>query len=328
MAAPKLTSVQIRRGTKAQWDAANPQLLDGEIGFETDTYRIKIGRRNDNGELIFWEDLLYQSPFSGKAKPVYPQAGDFWIDDTTATKELFYFDGDQWKAIQNQFSPTFEGTINIEDACITGDLEPCADNTYKIGTDDKKWKEINMGDDVTTDSYKISVGDSTHPDNIGGNYRLQLNGDDIAVRGDFGDIDSRDLTLWRGTSPNGEVLPIPTEYGSFTGDPLRNLPDRGGIGNQAQYNEWVLAALLGIVGSDQAAGGATQDFWNKNIFNSEFTAKKGVNTPVSGNETDYDNKTDQSTYLHRADGTVSDKIPLDQSYWTDVTALTKVRRRR
>ena len=103
MAGSKLTSVQIRRGTKAEWDAANPQLLDGEIGFETNTYRIKIGRRNDNGELIFWEDLLYQSPFSGKQKPVYPQAGDFWIDDSVPTKELYYFDGDDWSQVQNQF---------------------------------------------------------------------------------------------------------------------------------------------------------------------------------------------------------------------------------
>jgi hypothetical protein len=35
--------IQIRRGTSIQWSAANPTLADGEMGFETDTSKIKIG---------------------------------------------------------------------------------------------------------------------------------------------------------------------------------------------------------------------------------------------------------------------------------------------
>ena len=71
MPAPKITSVQVRRGTKVEWDTANPQLLDGEIGFETDTYRLKIGRRNNLGRLIHWNDLRYQAPFSGRLSQSY-----------------------------------------------------------------------------------------------------------------------------------------------------------------------------------------------------------------------------------------------------------------
>lgn len=37
------TRMQQRRGTSAEWTAHNPILADGEIGFETDTTRIKIG---------------------------------------------------------------------------------------------------------------------------------------------------------------------------------------------------------------------------------------------------------------------------------------------
>jgi hypothetical protein len=35
--------IQIRRGTAAQWTAANPVLIVGELGFETDTKLIKAG---------------------------------------------------------------------------------------------------------------------------------------------------------------------------------------------------------------------------------------------------------------------------------------------
>lgn len=35
--------MQIRRDTAANWTSANPTLLDGEIGFETDTTQLKVG---------------------------------------------------------------------------------------------------------------------------------------------------------------------------------------------------------------------------------------------------------------------------------------------
>ena len=35
--------IQVRRGTAAAWTAANPTLAIGEFGFETDTYKVKIG---------------------------------------------------------------------------------------------------------------------------------------------------------------------------------------------------------------------------------------------------------------------------------------------
>jgi len=37
------TQIQIRRGTAAQWTAANPVLASGEFGYETDTGKFKIG---------------------------------------------------------------------------------------------------------------------------------------------------------------------------------------------------------------------------------------------------------------------------------------------
>ena len=35
--------IQLRRGTKSEWDAENPVLANGEIVVETDTRQVKIG---------------------------------------------------------------------------------------------------------------------------------------------------------------------------------------------------------------------------------------------------------------------------------------------
>jgi hypothetical protein len=49
------TKIQVRRGTAAQWTSANPTLASGEVGFETDTGRFKIG----TGAL--WGSTVYAS---------------------------------------------------------------------------------------------------------------------------------------------------------------------------------------------------------------------------------------------------------------------------
>lgn len=46
--------IQIRRGTSAEWTAANPILAAGEFGLETDTRRLKIG----TGAAV-WSQLTY-----------------------------------------------------------------------------------------------------------------------------------------------------------------------------------------------------------------------------------------------------------------------------
>lgn len=53
--------IQLRRGTAAQWTSANPTLAAGEVGFETDTNKEKIG----DGTTA-WNSLAY---FGGSATP-------------------------------------------------------------------------------------------------------------------------------------------------------------------------------------------------------------------------------------------------------------------
>lgn len=325
MTSPKISSIQVRRGTKVEWETSNPQLLDGEIGYETNTYRVKIGRRNDNGHLIHWNDLKYQSPYSGFDKPVYPQEGDFWVDETT--KNLYYFDGVKWTQLLTSLNPQFEGNVNLENACITGDLLPCADVTFDIGSEDKRWKGLHIGDPTSSGNFHITVGESTDPENIGGYRRLQLNGDDIVVRADFEDITTYDLKAWRSTDPDGNINPIPNEYQSFVESEARNLPPTNNVRTQAEINEWIFESLFNIVGQSTNPDFTTQQFWNTLQTQQKLKAEQGVETPVTPDtETDYDNKTTQSTYFHKADGSVSNRIPLDQSYWDDVSVLSRRRR--
>lgn len=50
-------SIKLRRSTAAKWAARNPVLDPGEPGYETDTYKFKIG----DGQLE-WIDLPYFTP--------------------------------------------------------------------------------------------------------------------------------------------------------------------------------------------------------------------------------------------------------------------------
>jgi hypothetical protein len=52
--------IQVRRGTAAQWITADPVLSSGEIGFESDTGKFKIGNGSDN-----WVVLAYSVPELG-----------------------------------------------------------------------------------------------------------------------------------------------------------------------------------------------------------------------------------------------------------------------
>ena len=51
-----LVRIQVRRDTASDWSANNPVLAEGEIGFELDTARIKVGDGVRN-----WLNLPYTS---------------------------------------------------------------------------------------------------------------------------------------------------------------------------------------------------------------------------------------------------------------------------
>ncbi len=55
------TTIQIRRGTKSEWQSADPTMAVGELGFETDSGRFKVGNNSTN-----WNDETYfGAPLAG-----------------------------------------------------------------------------------------------------------------------------------------------------------------------------------------------------------------------------------------------------------------------
>jgi hypothetical protein len=76
--------IQNRRGTASEWTTANPTLSSGEIGFETDTGKFKIG----NGSTE-WDDLPYSSSSSSLAS-----IGDLTDVDTSdkTNGSILYYD--------------------------------------------------------------------------------------------------------------------------------------------------------------------------------------------------------------------------------------------
>jgi hypothetical protein len=62
------TKIQVRRGISASWTSANPILSSGEIGFETDSYKFKIGDGSSNwGQLEYFVDEEFVMSASANA---------------------------------------------------------------------------------------------------------------------------------------------------------------------------------------------------------------------------------------------------------------------
>ena len=346
----KITSVQLRRGTKQEWDLADPILLDGEVGYEVDTYRFKIGKRdNFSNKLLKWSELRYAAPYSGDEKPVYPQTGDFYVESNSSTatssvvdhpgENLYYWNGEEWIRVASATNPIFDGNITINgpidlsNGCFASDVLPCSDLTFDLGSPEKRWEELYVGSDdqgkIQFGSFEITVGESSDPD-LSLN-RLQINGEDIALRSDFGYYTTRNLPLYVQQDEEGNVLPIPKFYTDLEKDIERDLtptPD-GGLSpsNQSNANQWFYKQLQNIVGYAEGEEPFAyfpvdnMNFYNKNTFNNEFVANKGVQTPIEGNVTNYDAAPASASYFHKADGSVSDRVPLNQSYWVDVPRL-------
>ena len=59
--------IQLRRGTAAEWTAANPTLAEGELGLETDTSAYKIGDGSTAWASLSYASLPSTATTTGKA---------------------------------------------------------------------------------------------------------------------------------------------------------------------------------------------------------------------------------------------------------------------
>lgn len=114
--------MQQRRDTAAGWTSANPTLLSGELGFETDTYKAKLG----DGSTA-WNSLSYLPGFAISSYPLSTAdiANDAItsakLDHTSVTPGSYYaanIDVDAQGRITSAASGTI-GTSQIADGSIT-----------------------------------------------------------------------------------------------------------------------------------------------------------------------------------------------------------------
>lgn len=118
-------NIQLRRGTAAEWTAANPTLAVGEIGIETDTDQFKIGNGSDD-----WDTR----PYGGIQ-------GDTGV--VAATSPITYDGGTQ--------------TVGIDESAISIDASQISDVTATAA-------ELNILDGVTTTTAELNYVDGVTSD--------------------------------------------------------------------------------------------------------------------------------------------------------------------
>ena len=117
--------IQLRRDTATNWASNNPILAEGEAGFETDTYRIKIG----DGSTA-WVSLPYQDQIN------YTEPGVEW-----------------------NYGATSPACINVD--LLGNTISPTAID-WSRHPYYSQIKRCNLADDSTYDDYEVTAwyGDS------------------------------------------------------------------------------------------------------------------------------------------------------------------------
>jgi hypothetical protein len=127
------TRMQQRRGTAAQWTSANPVLNAGEMGWESDTNKFKIGDGTNH-----WASLDYFSDINSIVNPAFGSSITF--EGATAN------DFETTLAITD---PTADRTITFPDAtgtvALTSDITVTASSTTTLSN-----KSISLGSNTVT----------------------------------------------------------------------------------------------------------------------------------------------------------------------------------
>ena len=303
--ATAFTKVQLRRGSAAEWAKYNTILAAGEIGFEDDTYRFKIGQINPaTGALYAWNDLEYFGS--------HLLTGD---------------------------DISIDGNVHIpSNTCFSGNLIPCADDSYTLGEAARRWKRVHTSEAVQIGDVTITQGPAGPATGEDTTF-LKVNGDDLATRTELEKKTSANLKLAFPTGDDG-LVPLPLYVYRLFEVLERELPPTDNIQSQSHFNNWVVEALrhvddiahngnkdedgnviIGgpdinvIIGPKPGPGedptcAEKLDIYAETTVHCMLEAKKGVK--VLG--------ADQKHFV-KANGTVSNQLPMEQSYWIDVPRL-------
>jgi microcystin-dependent protein len=141
-------SIQLRRDTSANWGTANPVLLKGEPGFETDTGRLKVG----DGATA-WNVLAYFVPDSGLTPSAPPTGSITMFAGSTAPSGWLICDGTELS--RETYSSLFS---------IVGTIYGSGNNTTTFNIPNLKGK-VAAGFDVSQAEFNTlgqNGGSKTH----------------------------------------------------------------------------------------------------------------------------------------------------------------------
>lgn len=127
------TRMQQRRGTASQWTSANPVLNAGEMGWESDTNKFKMGDGTNH-----WADLDYFIDANSTVNPAFGTSIVF--EGATA---------DSYETTLAVTDPTADRTITFPDAtgtvALTSDISVTASSTTTFSN-----KSISLGSNTVT----------------------------------------------------------------------------------------------------------------------------------------------------------------------------------
>jgi hypothetical protein len=155
-------NILLRRGTAAEWTASNPILLEGEVGVETDSKKLKVG-----DSLTAWASLPYITLTPTAAASLYATIANPSFTGTVSlgTGVNLIFEG----ATANDFEttlvvadPTADRTLTLPDA--TGTLATQGHVTTEIGTHNSDTTSVHGIEDTSTLATKTyaDTSVSTH----------------------------------------------------------------------------------------------------------------------------------------------------------------------
>ena len=125
-------NILLRRGTAAEWTASNPILLEGEVGVETDSKKLKVG-----DGLTAWASLPYITLTPTAAASLYAPIANPTFTGTVSldTGVSLVFEGATANAYETTLAvtdPTADRTLSLPNA--TGTLATQEHVTNEIGT--------------------------------------------------------------------------------------------------------------------------------------------------------------------------------------------------
>jgi len=125
-------NILLRRGTASEWTASNPILLEGEVGVETDSKKLKVG-----DGLTVWASLPYITLTPTAAASLYATIANpsFTGTVTLDTGVTLVFEGATANAYETTLTatdPTADRTLNLPNS--TGTLATQEHVASEIGT--------------------------------------------------------------------------------------------------------------------------------------------------------------------------------------------------